>query len=95
MVILLYLFLPSTLFLEPICSGPGIRILDCGYNLISSIKLYFSPEDCKRNVMVHLSECLVIVITLVPLTSCDVMGSATRLGDLLDFGQLFKACGNN
>ena len=22
-------------------------------------------------------------------------GSVTRLGDLLDFGQLFKACGNN
>ena len=24
-----------------------------------------------------------------------VVGSVTRLGDLLDFGQLFKACGNN
>ena len=24
-----------------------------------------------------------------------VVGSVTRLGDLLHFGQLFKACGNN
>ena len=25
----------------------------------------------------------------------EFMTSVTRLGDLLDFGQLFKACGNN
>ena len=25
----------------------------------------------------------------------EVESSVTRLGDLLDFGQLFKACGNN
>ena len=24
-----------------------------------------------------------------------IITSVTRLGDLLDFGQLFKACGNN
>ena len=28
-------------------------------------------------------------------STCSVLFSVTRLGDLLDFGQLFKACGKN
>ena len=30
-----------------------------------------------------------------PLSGRDIPTSATRLGNLLHFGQLFKACGNN
>ena len=29
------------------------------------------------------------------LPKCLIRGNVTRLGDLLDFGQLFKAFGNN
>ena len=31
----------------------------------------------------------------LPYASQGVLNSVTRLGDLLHFGQLFKACGNN
>ena len=36
----------------------------------------------------------VIVVVLLCNFKC-IETSVTRLGDLLDFGQLFKACGNN
>ena len=38
----------------------------------------------------HLRECVYLKVYLLQPTS-----SVTRLGDLLDFGQLFKASGNN
>ena len=60
-------------------------------NLSKTFKSFLS-DSVHSSVTVFKPRSSQLFIPIAPLWPAN---SVTRLGDLLDFGQLFKACGNN
>ena len=75
------------------------------YKNVFSILLIFSQNEMAKKakyfhqniiiIIVRLQSIQIIFYTVKSLRKISVVSSVTRLGDLFDFGQLFKAFGSN